>query len=203
MKRNFSIFVLISFLAFVLAGCANKFNPFEDAAAKYSGEYIVKDMTAGGDTIYDLFDTGNTSYGLFYQYDRKASAEGISRLGTMTVSVNAQNGSVNASLIFVMQYLSTASLPPYSIDTPVSFATDIESYVQQFAGTVQENGEIIWSKGIFDKDEYRLHRVLLGAGTITRFDGKVMDLRFEEFPVYDYTSQKTFVIPITYHLERE
>lgn len=187
----------------LLTCCTNPRAEYEELHSKYSGTYVVADITTDTQEIYDLFDTGNTTYGIYDQLAWKCARQSTSKVGSVTVQLYP-NGNAEASFFMELQGITAGNvMPPYSVDTEIVSADVIQSWSQHFDGQIKPDGTIQWSSGVSKEDPYHVERALLGSGTIVYFDGKTMDIHYDEFPIYDYASKKLQLIHITYHLERE
>ncbi len=193
----------IMLVALALTCCTNPRAGYDELYSKYAGTYVVTDITTDTPDIYDLFDTGNTTYGIYYQLAWKCARTNTSDVGHVSVQLYP-NGNAEASFFMELQGITAGNvMPPYSVDTEIVSAHGIQSWSQQFDGQIKPDGTIQWSSGVSKEDPYNVERALLGSGTCLFFDGKTMDIHYDEFPIYDYASKKLQLIHITYHLERE
>lgn len=200
MKRKTILSILVSLL---LAACV-EVNPYEAAKEKYDGSYVVNSISSGDVSHPDLFCAGDDSFEIGEQFMRKIKrTSSFASLGKADVSISSRNGEGNAHFVFYMQYMITKQLPPYTVDTEVESALNIESWQQEFELSARPDLSIECSPGKSRESQYRLHRALLGKGEIVLFDGEKLDICFHEFPVYDHIEKRIMLIPLTYHLERE
>ena len=200
MKR----FLPLLLTAFLFTCCNNSQHRYDELNAKYSGKYIVKDMITDTEDIYDLFNTGNSSYDVYYQFAWKSTTTATDvKPGRVTVSLSSEER-ISATFLMELQAMYAGSvMPPYTAATEVTTATNLQTWRQSFDGVIQSDGTIKWADGVSEEDPYHIDRALFGSGEIVSFDGKTMDIHFEEFPIYDYTTKKIHIIHLTYHLERE
>ena len=149
MKR----FLPLLLTAFLFTCCNNSQHRYDELNAKYSGKYIVKDMITDTEDIYDLFNTGNSSYDVYYQFAWKSTTTATDvKPGRVTVSLSSEER-ISATFLMELQAMYAGSvMPPYTAATEVTTATNLQTWRQSFDGVIQSDDTIKWADGVSEED---------------------------------------------------
>ena len=184
---------------------------YAEAQKKYDGVYYVTGIDTDSWDNYVLFDeiedkNGIVSFdgSLYEQFSRKVEYTGWHSLGDANVSVDSPEGTGNIFFGFHIQSILSYSEPPYTVSTPVDYANRVIYWSQYISFQVNTDLSISWTETDARKEEAgsSISKYLLSPAEVVFFDGKKLDIRFNDYPIYDHKTQKLIMISAVYHLER-